>query len=133
MEIQYNPANFEAMFTNRFPSTEVYNLIRCTPCLKTDITPSVMDETGNYFSLELSNNYVDKHGYGNKEEWVSNAIKFTIFNKSRLFLYKHEGIFGYYNFTNKTFNRFTEDISQIVYKFYYDNMSLQNCTSSMCN
>ena len=125
MEIEFIPSNLEAMFINRFPASETFNLLHFVPCTQKCVDNPFEDMYGNFFYLDFANNYINKYHHGSKQDWVLSTINFSIFNKKAMFLYKHNGEFGYYNFNNNTFNKFKEDISSRVYKFYYDNMSLQ--------
>ena len=124
MQIPYNPANFEAIYRTLYPLSHTYQFVYFLPYLKDCGEPPFIDEKGNQYMLEVSSSIIDKRGYGEKSEWVSVAIDFSVFNRTRPFLYKHEGEFGYYILEDGTFNRFTEDITHRVHKFYYDKMSL---------
>jgi hypothetical protein len=124
MEIEFNPSNLEAMFVNRLPPSETFNLLHFVPCTKNWVENPFKDEHGNFFYLDFANNYINKPHYGSKQDWILSTINYPIFNRKGLFLYKHNGEYGYYDFNNKTFNKFQEDISPRIYKFFYDNMSL---------
>ena len=124
MEIEFNPENLEAIFDNRYIDLEVYNLIHFVEYSGHQTETPLKDEHGNILTLDYSNNYINKRRFGSKHKWVMDTINFLIFDRTRNYLYKHNGVFGYYNFTTNTFHKFQEDISTDVYKFYYTNKSL---------
>ena len=124
MEFEFNPANLEALFYNRFPLSETFCLLQFVPCTKHSVDNPFKDEHDNFFYLDIANNYVNKLMHGTKTDWLLSTINYPIFDRKHLYLYKHNGEFGYYNFSTNIFTRFSEDITQRVYKFYYDKMNL---------
>ena len=122
MEIEYDPANFEVIFNNRFTMIDTYFFVYFDYPRQEE--PPFVDEHGNQFSLNILNSSMEKYSYESKPEFIRTASNFSAFNRSLRYLYKHNGEFGYYDFKKGTFNRFNADITNRVYKFYYNDMSL---------